>query len=133
MVFFNTKLPLNNGHPGNHTCKIVAHPHILKTIRNLTTCHYERACIHMNACRQLNFHIKLQLIRHHSVKKFLRFTLDVGPTQVHMLPIPSFYLCKAWVHKDDTCAQHSCHTASSTVLQSKRANFSILETFSCNA
>ena len=36
---FNTKLPLNNGHKETTPIKIVAHPHILRMIRNLTTCH----------------------------------------------------------------------------------------------
>ena len=42
--------------------------------------------------------------------QFLRFSLDVGPvqTQVQMLlrspPVPSFYLFKAWIHKDDIYA-----------------------------
>ena len=34
---------------------------------------------------------------------FLGFSLDLGPIQVQMVLrsplIPSFYLCKAWVHK----------------------------------
>ena len=67
----------------------------------------------MNACIQLNFHIKLSHTVNntlHVVKKFLSFNLDVQhilSIQVQMLlrspPIRSFYLCKAWVHKDDIC------------------------------
>ena len=38
------KLPLNNRHPENHTYKIVAHPRILRTIRNLITCD----CMHVH-------------------------------------------------------------------------------------
>ena len=43
---FNTKLPLNNGHPGNHTYKIVAHPHILRAIRNSANMINTRAHVH---------------------------------------------------------------------------------------
>ena len=65
----------------------------------------------MNACGQLIPFAHSKIIC--GCQEVLRFSLDVGPIQVQMLlrspPIPSCYLCKVLVHKDDTCMGFQGH------------------------
>ena len=65
-----------------HTYKIVANPHILKKSGIAIIDKHTR--IRMNTYIQLNLHIKLSHTVNNTlivVKKFFRFSLDVGPIQ----------------------------------------------------
>ena len=65
----------------------------------------------LECVKTAKLHIKLS----HTVNNTLlsrRFSLDLGPIQVHMLlssPLIPFYLCKAWVHEDDISIGFQVH------------------------